>query len=520
MLDRNGEVKISNRPPIIGRNFKERDYFKDAQIGNEAGKLYVTPPFQSVLNTYVMNVSCVIHGAHGEFSGVLAATLDPDYFKTLLESVMYAPDMWTYIAHGDGKLFMSVPELSSHAGKEIDATGSMFRQHMESNADESILTGVFRLTDKKGMVALRRVHPQLAHMSKPLIVAVHRNADDIFAEWRRDRMIRLSGFLLTVLITISFLRIYQARVKLSYEQELLSRRALKDSENKYRSIFENVQEVVYQTDMAGVILDISPSVNRYLGMTRESMIGRRVTDYYADPSDRTALLDELSKAAEVRDYELVLKDNNDDIVYISLNAHFLLDGAGRKIGVEGAWRDITERKHLEELLESLAFIDALTHLPNRRRFEEVIELEFRRAQRDNIPISLIMLDIDHFKAYNDNYGHGTGDHCLQQVSKAMFECMTRAGDLLARYGGEEFVVLLPNTDMEGAMHVAEKLRAKIEAIKIPHEYSGLASYVTISAGCATAYPENIKTVDAKMLIAEADVMLYEAKNSGRNRVCA
>ena len=171
-----------------------------------------------------------------------------------------------------------------------------------------------------------------------------------------------------------------------------------------------------------------------------------------------------------------------------------------------------------DLLESLAHADGLTGIPNRRRFDDAFELEWKRAMRTGTSVSLIMIDVDFFKLYNDTYGHGMGDTCLQQVASALSEVITRPSDLVARYGGEEFIALLPDTTVEGAHVIAERMCNIVESLKIPHENSVVSSYVTVSAGLAGLVP--IADSEPQKLLKQADHMLYQAKESGRNRVCS
>jgi diguanylate cyclase (GGDEF)-like protein len=175
-------------------------------------------------------------------------------------------------------------------------------------------------------------------------------------------------------------------------------------------------------------------------------------------------------------------------------------------------------KQQADLLESIALVDALTHMPNRRRFDATIDAEWKRAAGEKTQLSMLMIDIDHFKQYNDHYGHGAGDACLQSMAAALLAGVSRPGDLVARYGGEEFVVILSGTDMETAVHIATLLCKGIRDLKLPHAHSGVESFVTVSIGCATMIPLG-ETSSAKALFDEADKMLYQAKNSGRNRVC-
>ena len=173
------------------------------------------------------------------------------------------------------------------------------------------------------------------------------------------------------------------------------------------------------------------------------------------------------------------------------------------------------RKH--KLLEHYAFIDALTEIPNRRRFDEIMELEWSRAKRSNKPLSLLLLDIDHFKEYNDTYGHGMGDKVLKKLARVMEDSLRRAGDFVARYGGEEFGILLPYTDSENAGETARNISRGIRDLAIPHESSPVDGHVTVSMGIATLMPGQ-EAVNKEDFFDMADKTLYQAKNQGRNRI--
>jgi diguanylate cyclase (GGDEF)-like protein len=167
-------------------------------------------------------------------------------------------------------------------------------------------------------------------------------------------------------------------------------------------------------------------------------------------------------------------------------------------------------------LALLSTTDELTGIANRRRFDEALSNEWQRGARQKDPLSLLMIDIDHFKLYNDHYGHLAGDECLRQVSRLLGEGARRAGELLARYGGEEFVVLLPNTDIDLAQAIARRCMDQVRAAAIPHGRSPTAEHLTLSIGVACTVPDTARQPDA--LVREADAALYQAKDAGRNRV--
>ncbi len=167
-------------------------------------------------------------------------------------------------------------------------------------------------------------------------------------------------------------------------------------------------------------------------------------------------------------------------------------------------------------LESISALDGLTGIPNRRTFDQFIDMNWKNAIREQQPISVIMSDIDFFKAYNDTYGHLQGDDCLTLVAKALVSCLKRPNDLVARYGGEEFIALLPNTDKQGALRVAERMRRCIEKLAMKHDQSRVADCVTISLGVAEIIPQPFDSIVDFIKI--ADDALYVAKHEGRNRV--
>jgi len=175
-----------------------------------------------------------------------------------------------------------------------------------------------------------------------------------------------------------------------------------------------------------------------------------------------------------------------------------------------------ELGQVNQRLERLSRIDPLTEIPNRRYFEEVYTGEWRRSERENLPLSLIMMDVDFFKAYNDNYGHPTGDVCLKKIATLVQESLKRGEDFVARYGGEEFIILLPGHPLESAAKVAERLRQGIQDLNIVHAYSEVASVVTVSLGIAEKHIR--PGIDRGILVKLADQALYSAKRSGRNRV--
>lgn len=216
------------------------------------------------------------------------------------------------------------------------------------------------------------------------------------------------------------------------------------------------------------------------------------------------------------DYLVKLPDKVELIARIRYHSQAYINQKERDEAFRALEKSQKELAEANKILEKLSSLDGLTGVPNRRRFDEVLKQEWQRAVRHSTALSLVMLDIDFFKLYNDTYGHQGGDECLKRVAKALEGAARRETDIVARYGGEEFAAILPETGSKGAFDVAEALRAIVEKQGIPHESSKVSDHVTISVGVATWLPE--KGSNPEQLLAAADQALYKSKENGRNRV--
>lgn len=308
-----------------------------------------------------------------------------------------------------------------------------------------------------------------------------------------------------------------------------------------RTISGGVSRMIKEKDYGILVVDDEPTNARLLAcmlrdryVVREAYSGAEALQI-ARSDDKPALILLDVMMPDIDGFEVCrqLKTQNEtkDITVIFVTT--LSESAAEEIGLNlGAVDYLTKpvrmpimrarvRNHMNlrkqaDMLEALSYIDGLTHVYNRRRFDAALLAEWQRGRRLSRPLAIVMIDFDHFKALNDHYGHGTGDACLQQGATALATSLRRPTDLLARYGGEEFVALLPDTNLAGACVMAETMRQAIKALRLRHEYSPTAGHVTISLGVASMTPT--AACEARQLLQLADRALNRAKIEGRDRI--
>jgi diguanylate cyclase (GGDEF)-like protein/PAS domain S-box-containing protein len=267
---------------------------------------------------------------------------------------------------------------------------------------------------------------------------------------------------------------------------------------------------------------VSPASFSLLGWCPEEMVGKHVSSF-VHPEDFPLVVDVVERTLSqgINSDSIAVRGMRKDgsLVWVETSTRVIRDettGEPREFVI--ALRDISERKALEEKLAALAMTDGLTGLANRRAFDEALSREWKRTLRRGSAISLLLLDLDHFKQFNDSYGHQVGDDCLRTVA-ATLRATVRESDVAARYGGEELVVILPDTDSAAAAELAERFRAAVEALGLTHRANPEGGgFVTVSIGVATALSRDGGTIAMpEGLLLSADLALYKAKHEGRNR---
>ena len=295
----------------------------------------------------------------------------------------------------------------------------------------------------------------------------------------------------------------------------------------YKTLLESTKAIPWKIDWSTLKFSyVGPQIESLLGWSPSSWVS--VEDWAArmHPEDRAWVVDfcvAQSKAGtdHEADYRALTKEG--DYVWIRDVVHVVRNECGDVEALVGFMFDISERKKTEERLitlqkelEDLSFKDGLTGVANRRMFDSTMEVAWADARRQQHPLSLILLDIDYFKQYNDHYGHIQGDDCLKRVGKILGSVATRPRDFIARFGGEEFVLILPETDAASARAVAERCRSLILKEQIPHEKSQVSPFLTVSLGMGTIIPAHED--EPTGFIEGVDRLLYQAKQNGRNRI--
>jgi diguanylate cyclase (GGDEF)-like protein/PAS domain S-box-containing protein len=303
---------------------------------------------------------------------------------------------------------------------------------------------------------------------------------------------------------------------------------LETSETRFRSLAEASRDVIILSELNGRRKYVSPAITELLGWDQNELLDQHYAKIIHD-DDVTRVHEftqQLRQGGGMTPVAYRCRKRDGDYLWLEATARLLCDPQTEEpYGFVHVLRDISDRKVAEEKMqeafqtaERLAMMDGLTGVANRRLLDQTLSREWISSRRDKTPLSVLLIDVDCFKAFNDHYGHLEGDECLCRVASRMQTSLRRPLDLLARYGGEEFVAVLPNTSAAGAEAMAELLRRIVEECRIPHAGSP-HGIVTVSIGCATKVPCENSHLNA--LLNSADAALYVAKSTGRNRTqCA
>lgn len=649
--DANGIAVASDRASDVGKDFFTKEFFSTVRSKPDPEVLYLSRPSESDDEQVALYLSRAIFDANGQFSGVVSANLDEEFFAFTIRSALFAPDMRATLAHTDGEVFVTVPSLTGPRMGNLLRPGSAFEDHIRSRRQTSVFEGLVPATGRERLLVLASVQPADLKMDNTVVLAISRERSEVYAPWYAQ--VRLYAALYAaVLVVATLLRLVERRQRRKLlAQEAAAQAALRLTAARLERALDGAQlglwelqvdsrqlsidargarmlgygeaEVVrpieawtatlhpadqqaniaafaehlkgaspaYENEfrvrvkdgylwlfsrgkvteradsgvplrIIGTFMDItqrkaneaaladavllqkrSGEIARIGGWTLDVATGlsRWSDEVYRihdlDPGDApdlsraldfyTAESRPIVEAAVARgmregtpwDLELQIVSAKGRPLWVRAQGEAIYQ-QGAIVRLTGALQDITaskqaalELERLNATLSELSYKDALTGLGNRRLFDDTLQAEWARNARQGTELSLLMIDIDYFKRFNDYHGHPEGDECLKQVARVLREALWRSHERALRYGGEEFAILLPETTLEGARQVAQRVLDAVQAACIPHGASVLGPWVTLSIGAACMAPS--METKPSTLTRRADMALYQAKAQGR-----
>jgi diguanylate cyclase (GGDEF)-like protein/PAS domain S-box-containing protein len=511
----------ANRSDVAQVN--ARDFFVHHQT-TARDTAYLGRPYRAAPDgQWVVPLSRRIANRDGGFGGAVVAAVDIDRIHDYLTGFDVGRSGSLTLMTRDGIVVTRLPATPDSIG--FDARSGDMVAILDSAGQTATTTLVSVFDGVPRQISLDRGRHY------PFIVVAAKGKAEALAGWARAATVS-GAVLLSLLVLLAWLA---RSVLASARREKIAADALAASHRRLEDIERAVREhaVIAVTDARGRIVDVNQRFCELSGYPRDELLGQThkiVNSGLHPPEFFHSLWRTISGGAVWRGV-ITNRNKRGEVYHVDSTIVPLRGADGRPERYIAVRTDVTELRHLAERLgtamqnleranvelEQLAWIDGLTLLANRRRMDEAIAAELSRAQRAASPLSLLLIDVDRFKLFNDHYGHSRGDDCLRRVGAALKQAERRSGDLAGRWGGEEFVLLLPQTDGPGAAVVADALRQAIEGLGIPHRDHD-AGCVTVSIGVAS-----VDVIDGhhsvSQLVERADRALYRAKHAGRNRVC-
>lgn len=496
-------------PGTIASSLSDDTFFRHHQLSPQR-EAYVGRPVKSLVDgEWVVTLSRRFNKPDGSFGGVVLAAIGSRYLSHFYEQFEIGRNSSVTLMSGDGMIIARNPNNETFVGRSI-GDAPLFR-----DASLQRPSGAYHF--KSLLDGAERVSFFKRSGRYPLVLLATVDKDQLLAPWRAAAISRM----LYVVALVMLIAVIGAVLVRQLQRGQRMAAALIEKEAHFRLLAEGSSDMVTRIGLDERLRYVSPSSNRVVGWRPNQLIG---TDALAGihPADRPhvqAIVDAMKRGDtdEARvTYRNAHRQNSE--VWLESTMRVTRKDNGNVDGVVAISRDISEQKKLENRLETLAIEDSLTGLANRRRFDERLREEWARAYRDRSSLGLLMIDVDHFKSYNDEYGHPAGDACLRVVAKIIAAEMQRVGDLAARYGGEEFAMLLPNTDAAGCARIGERIRSSVHDAGLVHASNPTAACVTVSVGGAACRPSFERTAGAVSLVEAADRALYAAKDAGRDRL--
>jgi diguanylate cyclase (GGDEF)-like protein/PAS domain S-box-containing protein len=511
ILDENGAgLASSEKLDLAGYNYSDRDYFRQHKQSAVRDALIGRPVKSHSNGEWIITVSRRFNYPDGSFAGIALATIGSEYFSQFYRNFDIGKNGAIVLLSAGGIVLARNPENGTYVGRDL-SNSPLFR-----DSGSRSTSGVYYF--KSPLDGLQRLSFYKRSDRLPLVVLATAEQAEVLAPWRKATSMRMS-LVLAMTSLIAIIGFFLVR-QLHLRQRLVS--ALVSKEADFRLLAEESSDMVTRIGLDEQLLYVSPSSARVVGWRPDQLTGTPAlagvnAKDLPEVNDIVAAL----KRGEMAEARTVYRSRHREAREIWIESTMRVtrnSDTGEIDGVVAISRDVTQQKTASEKLAALAILDGLTGLANRRRFDERLQEEWARACRDDTPLSLLMIDADHFKKFNDQYGHQAGDGCLQAIAKVLATEARRPADLAARYGGEEFVLLLPNTAAAGCELVGEKIRQELRQLCIPHALNIPSQKVTVSLGAATIRPNAEGPTGSSSLVEAADRALYAAKESGRDRL--
>jgi diguanylate cyclase (GGDEF)-like protein/PAS domain S-box-containing protein len=492
----------------MGKNLSDREYFRHHRQSTDRAVFIGLPVKSSMTGEWVVTLSRRFNHADGSFGGLVVASIGAEYFSGFYRQFDLGESGTISLVSADGIILARVPDNGANVGRDV-SEGAIFKAvraggSTGANYLKSQLDGLLRIS----------FHQQSSRY--PFIVVVTRAQDEVLASWRQATIIRMA-VVLGLVILIAVMGFYLVRQLLRGQQMTA---ALASKEANFRVVAEGSSDMVTRIGLDEQISYVSPSSVRIVGWRPDQLAGTPALAG-VNPQDLPRVQEVVAalKRGEIEETRVAYRTRHRERSEIWVESTLRVTRNGGEVdGVVAITRDVTQQKTLEGKLETLATVDGLTGLANRRRFDERLLEEWGRAYRERTSLSLLMIDLDHFKAYNDQYGHPAGDECLRAVAGVLAAEAKRTTDLAARYGGEEFVMLLPNTDAAGCARIGERVLREIRDLGIAHRLNFPSRIVTASIGGAVCRPGVERSAGHASLVEAADQALYAAKDHGRDQL--
>lgn len=509
VLDATGEWRYSSLPELPKHNNGDRSYFVYHRDNPDTGLRINAPILSRLTGRMTILLTKRISDQDGKFAGVLTAGIDSDYFNNFFKSFDLGDQAGITLMLTSAIVLAHWPSLD--VGKDLSNT-QLFRTKLKESP-----SGFYRVSSPFDGIVKYFAYEQSSEY--PVIVSVAIPEEKILASWYSNLQsdVAVAAVLLCSVILLAALLSTQFRFRLNMEN------ALRERESRYRLLADNIADVVILLDRVGNFVFVSHSVEFVLGLKPQDLIGRSCFEL-VHPDDLDAV-----KSASARltnrttTQNVVFRTYRDDgsIAWVEINfklAERAEDNADR-IEIVGVLRDVTQRKTMQDELTALnarlaelATTDGLTGLANRRTLDGFLRRAFEQPEE----LAVLLIDIDHFKGYNDSMGHQAGDGCLKRVATVIADATINTTALSARYGGEEFAIILPGVSETDAITVADAVRLRVRALEIANG-AAARGYLSISVGVAT---RTRQMPNEAVLLGEADLALYEAKRRGRDCVVA